>query len=186
MQVNSSQRRHQERMRARLIRSYQVDDHAHGILLDTVEKASRICDTPVALISLLDSNRQWFKTTRDFGHRNVELGGSICARAVEHDGVFIVPDALADPRINANAWVVGNPNVRFYAGAPLIAPEGFGIGTVCVLDDRPRPGLSEAQLTALQTLAVRVMTCLDYQRLNKQQDQPAQIDIESAMFAKAS
>jgi GAF domain-containing protein len=185
MQVDSSQRRCQERRRARAIRNYLVDAQAQNILLDTVEQASRICETPVALISLLDSNRQWFKTTRAFGNRNVELDGSICARAVEHDGVFIVPDALADPRINANAWVVGDPNVRFYAGAPLIAPEGFGIGTVCVLDDRPRAGLSKAQLAALQTFATRVMTCLDRQRLNKQHDQPLQVDIESNMFAKA-
>jgi GAF domain-containing protein len=182
-QTSSSQRRSHERLRARLIRNYVVDDQTRDTLLDTVEQASRACETPVALISLLDSNRQWFKTTREFGSRNVELAGSICARAVEHDGIFIVPNALTDPRVNANPWVVGDPNVRFYAGAPLIAPEGFAIGTVCVLDNRPRTGLAADQRAALQELATRVMDCLDRRKLSTTQNAARLVDIESTMFA---
>ncbi|MDB5817687.1 MAG: hypothetical protein JWQ11_1327 [Rhizobacter sp.] len=183
MQTTHSQRRSHERLRARLIRDYAVDDQTRDTLLDTVEQASRVCQTPVALISLLDSNRQWFKTTREFGFRNVELGGSICARAVEHDGVFVVPNALTDPRVNANPWVVGDPNVRFYAGAPLIAPEGFAIGTVCVLDNRPRVGLAPDQRAALQDFAARVMACLDLRKISTTRDAAPRIDIESTMFA---
>lgn len=146
------------------LRRYKVLDTEREQEFDQiVEEASRECGTPIALISLVDSYRQWFKAEVGLGVNETDLTRSICAKAIDHPGVFVVPDTRADPRINTNPMVTGEENIRFYAGAPLITPDGFVLGTVCVLDRAPRRyGLTEQESHKLANLAATVM-----QRLNE-------------------
>lgn len=116
---------------------------------ELVRLAAESCGTPIALISLVDRGRQWFKA-------NVGLHGvsetdrviSFCTHAIEHEGVFLVEDAIADERFSTNPLVQGEPFIRFYAGVPIQTEDGFSIGTLCVIDRRPR-GLSESQRRCL-------------------------------------
>jgi GAF domain-containing protein len=185
MQIERQTHASQARTRNAVLRSYQrIDSWRDDFFLDVVEEASRICSTPVALVSLLSLNRQWFKTDRHFGSRTVDLDASICARVVEYDGLFTVPDALVDPRVNTNAWVTGQPGVRFYAGFPLLTSEGLAVGTVCVLDDKPRRGLDVASANALAALARSVVAHLESQRMRSTgvRRMSPTVDIESSMF----
>ena len=126
---------------------------------DLVILASYICKTPIALLSLLDDHRQWFKSTVGVQVRETPLEMSICAHAIKQEDLFIVPDTLQDARFRENPMVVGEPYIRFYAGAPLINEDGFALGTLCVLDRQPReldPEQKQA-LKSLRQLALRQM-----------------------------
>lgn len=109
-------------------------------------------DVPVALVSLIDRDRQWFKSAHGAPAQETPREVSFCAHAVASRAPLVVPDALLDPRFADNPTVVGGPRVRFYAGQPLILPEGSCIGTVCLIDTRPRH-LDEAGLRLLRDLA---------------------------------
>lgn len=119
---------------------------------DIVTLASRLLEMPVSLVSLVDTDRQWFKARVGFARPETALTESICAHAVRQDGLFVIPDTTRDSRTAENPLVTGEPHVRFYAGMPLRTPEGTALGTLCVLDTRPRE-LSEAQGFILRTLA---------------------------------
>jgi len=126
---------------------------------DLVILASYICKTPMALLSLLDDRRQWFKSTVGVQVRETPLEMSICAHAIQQQELFIVPDTLQDDRFRENPMVLGEPHIRFYAGAPLINEDGFALGTLCVLDREPReldPEQKQA-LKSLRQLALRQM-----------------------------
>ena len=105
---------------------------------ELADLAGYICEAPVALISLLDNQRQWFKAARGFALRETPLNESVCRYAIRQSGVFIVPDLAQDPRFAHYAIVTQKNPLRFYAGAPLVTPDGFVLGTLCVLDHRPR------------------------------------------------
>ena len=127
---------------------------------DLAELASFICATPIALISLVDKDRQWFKSKVGLSVQETSRSVSFCAHTLETRNTLVVPDAALDPRFSANALVVGDPHIRFYAGAPLVAPGGHVLGTVCVLDSEPRE-LTPAQLRALEALSRQVMELLE-------------------------
>lgn len=118
---------------------------------DLVTLAAHICKTPMAMLSLVDEHRQWFKSKVGVQVCETPREVSICTYAIQQDDLFIVPDTRQDPRFRDNPLVVGEPRVRFYAGAPLINEDGFALGTLCVVDREPRE-LDEDQKNALLSL----------------------------------
>ncbi|MBL6081283.1 PAS domain-containing protein [Belnapia sp. T18] len=132
---------------------------------EVVELAAQLCDAPIALVSLLGEDRQFFKAEVGLGLRETPRDVSICAHAILHPGLFVVPDTATDPRFAGNPLVTAAPHIRFYAGALLETEDGLPLGTLCVIDRRPRPeGLAAQQGFALQVLARQVMARLELRR----------------------
>ena len=119
---------------------------------DLVVLAAYVCRAPIAMLSLVDDHRQWFKSKVGVEIRETSRDRSFCAHAIQQRDLFIVPDTLNDARFRENPMVLGDPHIRFYAGAPLINEDGFALGTLCVIDRQPRE-LDEAQKEALQSLS---------------------------------
>ena len=131
----------------------EVLDTEHEPLFDNlIELAARICDVPVALISLVDANRQWFKGCIGLDVSETPRDVAFCDHAIRSDAPLIVPDATQDPRFQDNPLVTGEPGIRFYAGAPLITPDGRRLGTLCVIDFKPR-AFDDARAAKLESLA---------------------------------
>jgi len=131
-----------------------MDTLSEEIFDKIVLRATQMCGTPVALISLVAGDRQWFKARIGFGPCETPLSQSVCKYALDQRGVLVIPDLAADPRTSANALVTGDPRIRFYAGARIKAGDGTPIGSLCVIDTVPRPrGLTPAQSAALEGLA---------------------------------
>ena len=153
-----------ETARLETLRQYQIlDTDAEDTFDDLTRLAAYVCDTPTALISLVDANRQWFKARVGIRARETPRNISICGHAITQKGCFIVEDALTDERFADNPLVTGEPFVRFYAGMPLMSPEGFAIGTLCVMDRQPHT-LSNKQIDALEMLSNQVMSQLELRR----------------------
>lgn len=133
---------------------------------DIVQLACRLCATPVALVSLVAGERQWFKARVGFPHCETDLNSSVCAHALaQPDDLLVIPDLTLDPRTAENPLVTGEPFIRFYAGAPLRNARGLVLGTLCVIDSLPRPeGLNDLQASDLRALARQVMSQLDLRR----------------------
>ena len=127
--------------------------------------ASQICDTKIALISLVDTDRQWFKSRHGLDAQETPRDVSFCGHAIMENEIFIINDAYADKRFCDNPLVLGEPKVRFYAGAPLKTPSGHRIGTLCVIDTDAKT-LSEKQKETLSTLARHVIQLLELRRKN--------------------
>jgi PAS domain S-box-containing protein len=129
---------------------------------DVTRLIAHICGAPIAVVNLIDRDRQFFKSEVGLGVRETPLDTSICAHAILQPDVLVVPDTRDDPRFADNPLVTGEPHLRFYAGALLESPDGHALGTFCVLDHRPRPdGLTDAQRDALRTLARQVMSLME-------------------------
>lgn len=130
---------------------------------DVVDLAATICEAPVALISLVEEDRQWFKAERGFGKRETPIDQSICFHVVTGDDYLEIEDTLLDPRSADNPLCCGGPEMRFYAGAALKTSDGHKLGALCVLDRAPRR-LSPDQRRALQVLAGLVMKQIELMR----------------------
>ena len=156
-----------EKLRIEDLRSFKIlDTPAEQAYDDVVKLASYICDTPIALISLIDEDRQWFKARVGLNAMETPRGQAFCAHAImDPDRVMEVPDTQQDARFVDNPLVTGDPGIRFYAGAPLLTPSGAALGTVCVIDRVPRK-LTERQSEALQALSRQVVQLLALRRVN--------------------
>lgn len=160
--------RQDERIAA--LRGYDVlDTPKESDFDDIVELASLVCGTPISVINLIDTDRQWFKAEVGLGVRETPLDTSLCSHAILEKDFMEIPDTLLDCRMQDNQLCAGEPGLRFYAGALLQTPDGLPIGTLCVLDFQPRE-LNELQRYALRVLAKQVMTQLNLRRALKRQE----------------
>lgn len=128
--------------------------------------AAEICDTPISLVSLLDDKRQWFKSHHGLGAKETPKEFAFCAHAInQDDDIFIVQDSRTDERFHDNPLVIGDPRVIFYAGVPLFTEDRLPLGTLCVIDHKPKL-LSQGQMNSLKALSQQVMNLLHLRKSN--------------------
>jgi signal transduction histidine kinase len=161
--IIASKTAHETDRLAALNRYAVLDTPAEPSFDDLTRLAAHICGTPMALISLLDEHRQWFKSRVGLEVTETPREIAFCSHAIQQDRIMVVPDASCDERFHDNPLVTGSPEIRFYAGVPLITADAQPLGTLCVLDRQAR-GLSPAQSEALQALARQVMSQLELRR----------------------
>jgi anti-sigma regulatory factor (Ser/Thr protein kinase) len=153
-----------ETLRLSALRRYRIlDTEPERRFDDLALLASHVCGTPMALITLVDEHRQWFKSRVGVSVAETSRAVSFCARAIEQQDLFIVPDTLQDERFRDNPQVTGDPHIRFYAAAPLVTPDGHALGTLCVIDRRSRT-LTADQRGALDALRRQVESQLELRR----------------------
>jgi GAF domain-containing protein len=156
-----------ETRRLEILQSYNVvDTAAEPAYDDIVSMASLMCATPIALVTLITEDRQWFKARMGLDMSETPRDHAFCAHAIRDPStIMVVQDATKDPRFMHNPLVVGEPGIRFYAGAPLLTPSGAALGTVCVIDRVPRQ-LTPAMAQGLQALARQAGELLALRRAN--------------------
>ena len=166
-----------EAERVRALKAYEIlDTLPEQEYQDIVYLASLICEAPIAVVSLVDEDRQWFKARLGVDAEQTDRDIAFCAHAVlTPESLMIVPDARQDPRFADNPLVTGALQIGFYAGAPLVTGDGLALGTLCVIDHKPRV-LTESQQLALAALSRQVMTQLERrQQISKLQDAQTQL-----------
>lgn len=152
--------------RLNALREFHVLDSAPEEAFDDIAAlASQICGTPIALVSLVDDQRQWFKARVGMEEQETSRDIAFCAHAILGTETLVVPDATRDPRFADSPLVTENPRIRFYAGAPLTTSEGHAIGSMCVMDREPRQ-LTERQLDCLRILSRQVVANLELRRVS--------------------
>ncbi len=148
--------------------------------------ASEICQTPIALVSLIDSDRQWFKSQLGVSVGSTPRAVSFCHHVVAQNKTMVIPNALEDPRFKDLPFVTSDQNIRFYAGSPLITQNGYSIGTLCVLDRKPRI-LSDRQVNALEALSRNIIRILELRRQNeKMKDLAEQISRREILMIESA
>jgi GAF domain-containing protein len=154
--------------RVATLRGYDLlDTQAERAYDDIVAIARQLTETPIALVSLVDADRQWFKARSGLDATETPRELAFCGYTILQDGPFVVEDATQDPRFRDNALVTGPPFIRFYAGVPLRNPDGFRLGSLCVIDQRPRQ-LSETALDLLVRLARLVIDQMQLRALGRE------------------
>lgn len=154
----------QEGERLKALGYYQILDTCREAAYDEITRmASLICETPMAMISFIDCDRQWLKSTLGLELTEISRDFSICAHTILSNELLLVENAKKDDRFVDSPFVIHAPHIRFYAGVPLITPEGFCIGTLCVLDREPRR-LSDSQKAAVEFLGRQIMSLLETRR----------------------
>ena len=158
-----------EAERIKELRSYRIlDTEAEKAYDDIIELASEICETPIAMVTLVDSDRQWFKSKIGIEAAELPRASAFCSHAIlQPNELFLVENTQTDERFINNPLVTGEPHIRFYAGAPLVTESGEALGTLCVIDREPRR-LTEKQQLSLRVLARQVVTQLKLRRTIRQ------------------
>ncbi|RYZ60255.1 MAG: hybrid sensor histidine kinase/response regulator [Proteobacteria bacterium] len=173
-----------ETSRIKALQSYGVlDTIPESVFDDIALLASQICDTPIALVSFVDSQRQWFKAKVGIDATETHRNLAFCHHTIQQDDVFVINEANQHPDFKDNGLVTGGPQIRFYAGAVLKNADGEALGSLCVIDQKPRM-LSEKQTNALRALSRQVMQLLEFRRL-QQADAKATI-LKSEFIARMS
>ncbi len=153
-----------ERERLAALRRYRLLDSKPEAAFDEVAQlAAMVCETPIALMSLVDEHRQWFKARVGLDAIETPRNLAFCAHAILGERTFTVEDATKDARFADNPLVTTDPNIRFYAGSPLVNKEGMALGTLCVIDRRPRK-LSAYQMQALEVLGRQITSHMELRR----------------------
>jgi PAS domain S-box-containing protein len=164
------------------LRSYAVlDTPPEAVFDDLTQLAAHICQAPIALITLIDEHRQWLKSAVGFNPQEVPRAITFCTHAILQPEVFVVSDATRDPRFSENPFVTGEPHIRFYAGCPLLTPNGEALGTLCVIDSEAR-NLHPDHERALRVLSRHVMALLEERRSRLElKSTRQQLDVETAL-----
>jgi PAS domain S-box-containing protein len=180
-----------EELRLAALYEYELLDTPGEDLFDAFTRlAAQLCEAPIALMSLIDRDRQWFKSVVGLDLRELPRETAFCVETIEQAGVFEVLDASADPRFAANPLVAGAARVRFYAGYPLRSSDGYAVGTLCVCDRRPR-SLTVEQRTALTAIGDAVVEAMEARRLllrlfDSSQSELYQVDLAAQRVLFAS
>lgn len=157
-----------EAERVSALRRYNIIDTGTEQTFDNLARlASVICDTPIALMGFIDEGRQWFKARVGVDITTTSRDIAFCAHAIMQPGLFIVSDARLDERFADHPFVTGEMAIRFYAGAPLVTRQGFALGTLCVIDRKPRV-LTQVQIDALTTLRNAAVAHLELRRMTQE------------------
>lgn len=173
-----------EAERLAALRRYGIlDTPAEDEFDDFTFLAAQICGTPIALVSLVDAERQWFKSRYGLDATETPRDISFCGHAINGQDIFEVSNATEDQRFRDNPLVTADPNIRFYAGAPLIAPDGYNVGTLCVIDSVPHR-LAPSQREALQRLSRQVVARMEVRLSNRRLAEQAAF--QSAILANAT
>ncbi|PEN13210.1 hypothetical protein CRI94_11250 [Longibacter salinarum] len=155
----------EERRRVETLDEYHVLDAPPANAFRRITRlATRLFDVPIAMVNFIDQNEQWCLAAQGLSARSTPRNVSFCAHAIESDDVMVVPDAKKDPRFASNPFVTGEPGIRFYAGAPLIAANGHRLGTVCLIDQKPHDDFDDGDREALTDMAGVVMDELSLRR----------------------
>ena len=175
-----------ELMRIAALKDYSILDTIPEQEYDDITfLASRICKTPISLISLIDNERQWFKSHHGIEATETPRGLAFCAHAInDKNNILIVPDSRKDLRFHDNPLVTNNPHVVFYAGIPLVNKEGFPLGTLCVIDNEPN-SLDEFQLKALKALSNQIISLFELRKKTAQLEIKArQVEAQNIVLEK--
>lgn len=153
-----------ESQRLQTLQLYKIlDTGAERAFDDLTRLAATVCETPISLVSFIDRKRQWIKSCFGLEITETSRDAAFCAYTILEDGLTVVEDATEDPRFADNIYVTGEPGIRFYAGAPLTVGDGLNIGSLCVIDTRPRT-LTANQLESLRVMRDAVTTQLEMKR----------------------